>query len=137
VATDVFIAYARVDSEIAGQVSAALSEAGLTVFLDVTISVAESWADRIEGEIRSARCVLALWTSESVDSPWVYSEARLGSERGILLSVRCDYETRFPLQIGVLKGQTMSWDTASKHGLSEVVRATREFINSRSYNEPA
>lgn len=78
---DVFISYARRNAAIAEQVVNALSEAGLTVFRDVDVSIGESWADRLVHEIRAAKCVLALWTPESCQSMDVQWERRkpLGS----------------------------------------------------------
>ena len=138
---DVFIAYARVDSVIAEQLHAALVDTGLNVFRDRNILLGEDWARRIERETLSAKCVLALWTRDSILSGDVEWEAGVGSEKGTLLSVLCDGVTlqadpsapfRLAYTLSRLKGETVSWNTHATDGLSEVVKAIRKFIESHN-----
>jgi hypothetical protein len=129
---DVFIGYDRRNAALAEQVVNALSEAGLTVFRDLNISTGESWLDRIEHEIRAAKCFVALWTRESCQSMAVRSEAREAHRLGILLSVKCD-AVDLPLEFDVVRGPAIvDWNTQSPDALAVVVSETRKFIESRS-----
>jgi TIR domain len=72
---DVYVSYTRDDQQAAEVIAGRLSSEGFSVFLDHDAIVAgESWSDRTIEEIRSAKAVLALLSSESRKNRWVAEE---------------------------------------------------------------
>ena len=58
---------------------------GLSVFWDSTILAGSTWRETIGKELESARCVLVLWSPNSVNSDWVLDEADYAKKRKVLL----------------------------------------------------
>ena len=84
---DVFLSYKREDLRRAKSIADAIEKHGFSVFYDPEINVGESWTQRIDHELKSARCVAVLWSRHSSDTgsgEWVHNEARLGKTRHIL-----------------------------------------------------
>jgi hypothetical protein len=85
--TTVFISYARDDRPIADALARALEEKGFSVWWDRKISVGGVFDAEIERQINAADWVVVLWSSHSVDSEWVKSEAAYAAERNVLLPI--------------------------------------------------
>ena len=88
--SDIFISYAREDRLRAQELAAALQRHGWSVWWDRDIKAGQTFDRVIEDALESARCVLVLWSRESVESHWVRAEAAEGQERGALIPVRVD-----------------------------------------------
>ena len=135
--TDVFICYAREDRERAGQVASALEACGWSVWWDRKIIAGQAFDQAIEHEIETAKCVVVLWSEDSIVSEWVKNEAAAAAERGVLVPVRID-DVRLPLEFR--RKQTvdlLGWDGAPSHegfqALCDAVaaRATRAGVAQR------
>lgn len=87
---DVFISYARADTERVEQISNALDGEGFTVWWDTSLKAGETFDTVIESELEAAKCVVAVWSRTSVGRKWVRNEAREGEERNILVPVLID-----------------------------------------------
>ncbi|HEX5088977.1 MAG TPA: AAA family ATPase [Nocardioides sp.] len=85
---DVFLSYASASAELARRVAATLEGQGLAVWWDRHLRSGERFQQTIQRELGAAQAVVVLWTRQSVDSEWVYSEARRGHQRGALVQVR-------------------------------------------------
>ena len=85
--SDVFISYAREDLLQAEAIAAGLEKEGWSVWWDRTIPTGRDFAEVIEEAISSAKCVVVLWSSYSVKSRWVQTEAAEGANRHILMPV--------------------------------------------------
>jgi hypothetical protein len=96
---DVFLSYAREDRERAEPIVGALQKRGWTVFWDTGILPGPRFRQVLEKELTHARCVLVLWSNDSVHSEWVHGEAQRALERGVLLAARID-NVRPPLGFG-------------------------------------
>ena len=72
---DIFLSYAREDITIAERIEAALRERGWTVFRDRQLHGGLRFDQVISDELRSARCVVVLWSEASIASEWVIAEA--------------------------------------------------------------
>lgn len=88
--SDVFISYARQETPRAEQLARALEEAGFSVWWDHQISAGATWASNIEQELDKARCVVVMWSTNSVASLWVRDEAAYAREEGKLIPVLVD-----------------------------------------------
>ena len=82
---DVFISYAREECETAGRLAHRFNDEGWTVFWDRELVAGDNWEQRIETEARHARCVVVLWSAESVESMEVRKEALIGLKRNVLV----------------------------------------------------
>lgn len=84
---DIFISYARQDRERVERLVHALKDAGWSVFWDPSIVPGVQWDNLIEAELKAAKCVLVVWTPQSVSREWVRIEAHHGRSKGNLLPV--------------------------------------------------
>jgi len=97
--SDIFISYAREDRPRAQALAAALETQGWSVWWDPIIPAGQTFRKVIREEIGKARCMVVIWSRESVESNWVLDEASLGQKRGILVPVRID-DAEPPLGFG-------------------------------------
>jgi hypothetical protein len=88
--SDIFISYAREDRPRVERLAAALAQRGWVVWWDPDIRIGEDFGRVIHTALQAARCVLVVWSHQSIVSPWVKDEAQVGLERGVLLPVRID-----------------------------------------------
>ena len=93
---DVFLSYAADDRERVAPLVQALEHAGFSVWWDRRIDMGASFDREIERELDAARSVLVVWSTQSVDSEWVRTEANEGLERGVLIPLQID-DVRPPL----------------------------------------
>jgi hypothetical protein len=87
---DVFINYARQDSDFAQELAAGLKSRGLSVSSDLDLKVGDLFVEAIQNAMASAGCVLTVWSRHSVDSSWVQAEAQWAMKQGKLLPVSID-----------------------------------------------
>ena len=74
----VFISYDRQDSEVASRLATALRNDGVSVWLDTDHLIpGVDFRHEIRRAIKDASCVVVLWSSTSVTSPWVLDEAKV------------------------------------------------------------
>jgi TIR domain len=88
----VFVSYKREDEVRVAKLVRGLESANFTVWWDRGLPGGENWRERIQGALQSARCVIVVWTRESVGSSgdFVRDEAGDAKRRGILVPVRLD-----------------------------------------------
>lgn len=87
---DLFISYAREDSDRAKLIANSLEAEGFSVFWDNEIPAGQTWADFIEAKLTNSAAVLVVWTETSTKSQWVREEARMGRDAGKLIPVQLD-----------------------------------------------
>ena len=85
---DVFLSYASKDADRAQAVATQLEDAGYSVWWDRELLSGQRFTQSIQRELGQAAAVVVMWTKASIESEWVYSEARRGSQRGVLVQVR-------------------------------------------------
>jgi hypothetical protein len=84
---DIFISYDSADRAIAQKFADALETRGWSVWWDREIPLGKAFDQVIEEELNAARCVIVLWSNESVRSRWVKTEAAAAADRDCLLPV--------------------------------------------------
>lgn len=85
---DIFVSYSSEDREQVRPIVQALSDVGWTVWWDREIGAGTAFDREIEKAIDEARCVVVVWTENSVESEWVRTEANEGLEKNILVPVQ-------------------------------------------------
>lgn len=86
----IFISYSRKNVERARQIFASLGRYGWNVYMDEQMPTATRFAEHIINHLRSADCVLVLWSKESHESDWVICEASLALARNKLVHACLD-----------------------------------------------
>jgi hypothetical protein len=94
---EIFISYARADRERAEKLAQALGQHGFSVWWDREIPPGRTFDEVIEEALSDARCVVVLWSRESVKSEWVKTEAAEAAKRRILVPILAD-EVTIPLE---------------------------------------
>jgi eukaryotic-like serine/threonine-protein kinase len=87
---DIFISYDSADRAIAQKFADALESRGWSVWWDREIPLGKAFDQVIEEELNAARCVIVLWSNQSVRSRWVKTEAAAAADRDCLLPVLID-----------------------------------------------
>jgi hypothetical protein len=82
---DIFISYASSDRERARQLADALASRGYKVWWDRTIPPGRVFDEVIQEALHAAKCVIVLWSAQSVRSNWVKTEAAEGASLGRLV----------------------------------------------------
>jgi len=97
--SDIFISYAREDRRKAEMLSTLFEQRGWSVWWDRDIPIGRLFHDVIQRELRAAKCVVVLWSSNSVKSNFVLDEATDASERGVMLPALIE-DIKAPLGFG-------------------------------------
>jgi len=90
---DVFVSYKKSDRDRVRPLVEHMRAAGLDVWWDEGIAPSMSWRAEIAKQLDGAKCVVAVWTQDSVDheaGQWVMEEANEGLRRRVLAPVRLD-----------------------------------------------
>jgi hypothetical protein len=82
---DIFISYSNEDRGRVSNLAETLEGHGWSVWWDRRIEAGKSFQAEIERELDSARCVVVVWSSRSVASDWVKTEAEEARRRGVLV----------------------------------------------------
>ena len=86
----VFFSYASVDRQRVAGLVKTLEEQGLDVWWDRDIPRGKNFNRVIEEALQQAKCVIVVWSRESIASEWVFNEASDARKRGILVPVLID-----------------------------------------------
>lgn len=87
---DVFIAYDHRDELAVQRFKTTLGWLGYDVFSDADLMAGQDWAQKLMETIKGARCVLALWSKQSISSDYVKFEAILALAQDKLISVQIE-----------------------------------------------
>ena len=85
--SDIFISYASNDRPRAETFAHTLEGRGWSTFWDRTIPTGKTWRETIGRELQGARCVIVLWSKNSIESRWVQEEADDAQGRGVLVPI--------------------------------------------------
>ena len=119
---DIFISYSNEDRERAGRLASVLESCGWSVWWDRKIIAGQAFDEAIERELEAAKCVIVLWSQDSIGSEWVKTEAAVAAERGVLVPALID---RVKLPLEFRRRQTadlVGWDGNTGHEGFEALR---------------
>jgi formylglycine-generating enzyme required for sulfatase activity len=134
--TDIFISYANEDIDRVEPLAKALESQGWSVFWDRKIPPGKTWDDIIEEAIEAAKCIIVVWTKESVNSGWVRAEAQEGLDRGILVPVKFG-DVKIPLRFRPVQAANfIGWEeNTSNTGFKNLWDAITDILGSPPVEE--
>jgi len=125
--SDIFLSYAREDLARVKPVVAALEARGWSVWWYRTIKPGQTFDSVVQAALDEARCVIVLWSRDSVQSQWVRSEADEGNRRGILIPALLN-EVIIPLAFRrVQAANLIGWRGTLPHAGFEELAGGRDF----------
>jgi hypothetical protein len=86
--SDIFLSYKSEDQQRAKIIAEALEQNEYSVWWDEKIPPGKAYDEFIQEALDAAKCVVVLWSNESVkpkEGEWVRTEASEGNKRGILV----------------------------------------------------
>lgn len=104
--SSIFISYASEDRDRVRPLADALERVA-PVWWDPEIEHGQRWNRAIADALRTAECVVVVWTAASVESEWVQEEATVGKTRGVLVPVLLD-DVPIPLGFGLIQAAKLS-----------------------------
>jgi hypothetical protein len=118
--SDIFISYKREEQAIARKLADALEKEGWSVWWDPKLRAGEHFDDVIEKALNEAKCVVAMWSKQSVQSRYVRDEATYALDRDKLVPVAIE-NVNLPFRFrGVHTLSLLGWDGSK--GTSEFRR---------------
>jgi hypothetical protein len=112
---DVFISYASQDREAARTLGERLVEHGHSVWWDRTIPPGRAFDEVIQEALSAARCVVVLWSAQSVQSNWVKVEGEDAMARNRLVPVLIEAVAP-PIQFRRIQAANLvGWDGDADH----------------------
>lgn len=104
---DIFLSYSSKDRGRVRAVFEALTQQGWSVFWDhLSIKTGANWRSKIEKEIKNSRCVIVVWSKDSIHSEFVLEEAEIAKKRKVLIPIAID---PVELPFGFSQRQTLNF----------------------------
>ena len=112
----------------------ALGQRGWSVWWDRSILPGKTFDRIIEAELTDARCVIVLWSRNSIESDWVKTEADEAKRRGVLVPVLLD-DVSIPLEFRrVQAARLVNWSgVLPADGFEHLARAVTEVLSRPSF----
>jgi TIR domain len=122
---EIFISYSRRDISTVRALTTALSQKGVTVWVDRSdIQEGDAYDTQIEEAIAQTRVVIVLWSENSIKSHWVRAEAAYALAKHKLLPLSID-QCQPPLQFMQIQTIDFScWEGGCEHEAFERLLAT-------------
>jgi hypothetical protein len=113
---EIFLSYSSSDRPMAKAVAETIAQHGWSVWWDRKIPYGSTFDEVIEQNLEIAKCVIVLWSKESVLSRWVKTEASEGARRGILVPVLLQSTAKIPLEFRLMQAANLSdWQPGMFH----------------------
>jgi hypothetical protein len=127
--SDIFISYASVDRPRVKPLVDALHQRGWSVWWDRKIPPGKTWSQVLEAALNNARCVIVLWSRDSIQSEWVLLEADEAKCRRILIPALLDKVT-IPLPFRRIQAANLvDWNGVLPHAeFDELAGAVAEVL---------
>jgi len=121
---DIFLSYARENSEVAKHLSERLENIGWSVWWDWQVPAGQTWSDMIEQSLTSMRCMVVLWSMDSIDSDWVKEIAEKGRAQCKLIAALID-DVKPPIGFSAIQSANLiGWDgTQDFPGFGNLIEA--------------
>ncbi len=136
--SDIFISYARADNQQAALLAEQFIQNGWSVWWDREIPPGRSFDEVIEEALNAAKCVVVIWSRQSVASRWVKTEAAEGAARGVLVPVLMK-GVKIPLEFKRIEAADLSdWrGNASHPEFTHLIRTIDSLLADAAKPNPA
>ncbi|WP_306253269.1 toll/interleukin-1 receptor domain-containing protein [Parvularcula sp. IMCC14364] len=112
---DIFLSYSSDNKQQVRSLSEQLEAEQFSVWWDNDLRAGNHWIDRIDLELKSATCVIVVWSENSVQSRWVKEEAYTAEKRGTLLPIHID-NVELPLGFRTIQSEDFTdWNGSRSH----------------------
>ena len=99
--TDIFISYSSKDRDWVETFAGLLTAQGYSVWWDNRLLAGNYFHRTIAEKLEAAKCVIVVWTENSVELDWVIAEGDRARERRFIVPIQlCD--ARLPMPFGML-----------------------------------
>jgi len=131
---DIFLSYSSKDRNRAIPLVDLFTARQWNVFWDQQIGVRESYLERLQTELQSARTVVVLWTENALHSRWVMEEADYGANRSLLYPAKLE-NLELPLGFRTIQTADLaSWTSGLEH--PGVVRLMQDLTGALGHRRP-
>jgi hypothetical protein len=125
---DIFLSYAREDRARAKKLAEALESYGWEVWWDEDIPAGDFFDRAIEQILPQSTCIVVLWSSRSVDSDFVRSEARWAAKHRRLVPIFID-AVDLPIEFSSHQAlDLVGWPNDRSDGFDRLISSLRERI---------
>jgi hypothetical protein len=127
---DIFISYANEDRDTAARLAAHLESAGWRVWWDRRIPAGRTWRAVLAEALVDTRCMIVLWSENSVESPWVAEEAEEARRLGKTLVPVLIRRVEPPIGFRTIQAADLThWDgSADDRALVQLVADLKSLI---------
>jgi len=138
---EVFISYSRRDLERVRPIVGAIEDAEYSVFWDRDVPPGLTWRQYIGNALEEAKCVIVVWSKNSIESDWVIEEADSARQRRILVPLTIEHVVP-PLGFRAIQHEDLSeWQGELNHrGLIRILKSiatiTGKIPREEAPNEP-
>ena len=136
---DIFLSYTNADLPRVVPLVQALEGHGWSVWWDRDrMLLGRAVAQSVETALEATKCVIVVWSSQSVTADWIRAEANAGRQRGILVPVLLDIEARLPAGFRrVPMARLHDWPGTEPHpGLRRLVKAVSALLGPPRWKKP-
>lgn len=121
---DIFLSYDSADRPRAETLRSWFEQLGWSVWSDRNIELGDAWENRVTSELQTARLVVVLWSSYSMQSEWVQKEAGVALNDGRLLQIHGTGIPLLPPFDAIQALRMQSWSGEQAHSERERLLAT-------------
>lgn len=133
----IFISYSSKDRKTTRSLVKILEKFGWSVWWDKNIAPGKAFDKAISQALDAAKCIIVLWSKNSVKSDWVMEEALEGAQRKILLPTKIDSVS---LPFGFRRLQTINlsrWQgSASSQSIKHLINAVQNLVEPATLAKP-
>ncbi len=128
--SDIFISYDRLDRSRVENLVKTLEKHGLSVWWDRRILPGKSFDKVIQEAIDSSKCMIVVWSKQSIESDWVKEEASEGIRRGMLIPILID-DVKIPLGFGRRQAaRLVDWQgTQDDPEIDQIIKSIEEKLD--------
>ena len=127
--TDIFLSYAEEDRETARKISRLFEDEGWSVWWDRKIPIGKTWRNVLEEALQNMRCMVVLWSANSINSEWVKEEAEEGKTQRKLVPILIE-SVKPPMGFRTIQAADLiGWnDNQNLPGLQQLLADMRKTI---------
>jgi hypothetical protein len=125
----VFISYKREEAEYAIKIHEVLKKNGFAIWWDERLQCGQVWSQVLDEAVKSASCIVVLWSPMAIESKWVLHEASVAMARNNYAPARIEMCT-IPSPYNQLQAtDLMDWDGETEHpGINDLINRCNELM---------